>query len=321
MRVTVTIPVLNSSDYLDGCFDNLRKQTYRDFETIFVVDSRTTDDSVRKIESNCDGMNVRCIMQDDGDGLAGARNIGIDNASGEIIWFLDVDDYPYPTFLEELVAIMDENDADIVFCNHFEYRTKRIPEIPDAEYTVRKIDPLDALANFIDLPVHSWSRIQKKKLFDDGIARFVPRPAAEDIEQTIREISVARNIIYYDKPLHVYYKTNKTSMIRNRPKEIEAIEATAKSIDSLFADKTGYPYDELRKHLTERVMRQSAFSKYRPFSEAYPHSYAHELIKGMKKTNEMKVYESSGLLYYIALYPFTHYLWDNKEGTWGRIGK
>lgn len=319
MKVTVTIPIFNSSQYLNDCFENLKAQTFRDFEVVFVIDSKTTDDSKEKIDSYCEeNGNSRFVIQNDDNGLSGARNIGIDEAKGEIIWFLDVDDYPYPTFLEEMVGIMDEKGAEMVFCNHYETHKNIIPEIPDIIYSVKEIDHDWALANFNELPVHSWSRIQKKSIFEDGVARFIPRPAAEDFEQTIRAIYVSKSIYYYDKPLYVYYKRDNSSMMRNRPREIESMEETSRSIDSLLEGKKGYPYDELRIHLAERVMRQSAFSEYRKFSEAYSSSYAHTLLKDIPdKTREMKVYRFSRLSYYLALYPFTHYHWDKKEGMWG----
>ena len=318
MRVTVTIPIFNSSVYLDECFENIIGQTYRDFEVVFVIDYRTTDDSLQRIEQFCkDNENARFLIQNDDFGLAGARNIGIDNAEGEIIWFLDVDDHPYPSFLEEMVRVMDEKDVDIVFCNHYEFCKRVIPEIPDARYSVRDVDHDWALACFNELPVYSWCRIQKKSIFDDGVARFINRPAAEDFEQTLRSIYVSKKMCYYDKPLYVYYKADDTSMIRNRPREIEAMEETAKSVDELFKGKTGYPYDQMRIHLAERVMRQSAFSRYGQFSKAYSTSYAHTLLKDTpEKTKEMKVYSFSRLSYYFAIYPFTHYFWDRKEGVW-----
>lgn len=321
MRVTVTVPVLNGSEYLEGCIDSLKDQTFKDFEIIFVVDDRTDDDSIDVIEKLCKGMDHRIVIQTERTGLAGARNIGIDEARGEIIWFLDVDDHPYGTFLEEMVSILDRNDADIVFCNHFEYCKRIVPEIPEHDYAEKTIEKGYALSNFIELPVYSWSRIQRRSLFDDGRARFIHRPAAEDIEQTIRSIAVADKICYYDKPLYVYYKSDKTAVKRNRNKEIESIEASARSIIG-FLDDFGIHYDDTFKvHLAERIMRQSAFARYREFSRSYRNSYAHILINGLKtKTREMKVYSFSKTLYYIALYPFTHHKWDRKEGLWGNLG-
>ena len=321
MRVTVTIPVLNGSEYLEGCVGSLKAQKFKDFETVFVVDDRTDDDSLEIIDRLYTGMDYRIVIQTERTGLAGARNIGIDEAEGDIIWFLDVDDHPYPDFLEELVSILDENDADIVFCNHFEYCKRIIPEIPEHDYRVKVLDKEYALSNFIDLPVYSWSRIQKRSLFDDGRARFIQRPAAEDIEQTVRSIAIAKKMCYYEKPLYVYYKSDNTAVKRNRGREIESMEATARSLIS-FLDESGIPYDDtFKRHLAERIMRQSAFATYREFSRSYKGSYAHELIDGLsERTKEMKVYSLSKTLYYIALYRFTHGKWDGKEGLWKELG-
>lgn len=317
MRVTVTVPVLNGSEYLEGCIESLGEQTFGDFETVFVVDDRTYDGSVEMIEELCEGMDHKVVIQTERTGLAGARNIGIDEAEGEIIWFLDVDDRPLNTFLEELVGIMDDNDADIVFCNHFEYRKRIVPKIPEHDYRIRMIEKEHALSDFTQLPVYSWSRIQKRSLFDDGRARFVQRPAAEDIEQTVRSIAVADRICYYEKPLYVYYKNDKTAVKRNRNREIESIEATARSLMKFLGENDIRCDESFRKCLAERVMRQSAFAKYRSFSENYRGSYAHDLIKSLdKKTREMKVFSFSKTLYFLILFPFTRWIWDNKEGLW-----
>ena len=320
MRVTVTVPILNGSDYLEECVASLKSQSYKDFEVVFVVDDRTDDGSVEIIDKLCDGLDHKTVIQTERTGLAGARNIGIDNADGEIVWFLDVDDHPMSTFLEELVGILDDNDADIVFCNHFEYCKRIIPEIPEHDYQAKVIDKGYALSNFTELPVYSWSRIQRKRIFDDGRARFIQRPAAEDIEQTIRSISVAEKICYYDKPLYVYYKSDDTSVKRNRDREIESMEATARSLMSFFEENGIQIDDAFRRHLAERIMRQSAFASYKKFSRSYKDSYAHILIQQLKeRTKEMKVYSSSKLIYYLYLYRFTHGKWDNKEGLWGEL--
>ena len=135
MKVTVAVAVYNGSTHIPGCIACLSEQVYRDFEVVFVVDSKTTDNSVELIEEGASSLpSCRVVIQNDSDRLGGARNIGIREASGELIWFLDVDDHPYPDFLSELVRIQGETGADIVFCNHIQLTERAVPPEPSGEY-------------------------------------------------------------------------------------------------------------------------------------------------------------------------------------------
>ena len=316
--VTVTIPIFNSSEYISDCIGYLSQQTYRDFEILFVVDSRTSDDSEEILRKKAEGSdNIKIIIQDDGKGLAGARNIGIRESKGDVIWFLDVDDIPQPRFLEELLDIMCQTGADTVVCNHYQSFERRQNEIPDKEYSYKVVDGAYAVEHYTEFPIYSWSRIQKKKVFNED-SMFRERPAAEDIEQTIRQYAASEKVCYYDKPLHTYVKSRRTSSIRNRSRELESLELTAESLLPFIQERLPESYLGLRKTYLLNMMRQAAFSDYRSFKGWYSSSCCRSLVKEENgKTAEMRVFLLSKMLYYISLYPFTHYLWDRKKGTWG----
>ena len=316
--VTVTVPVYNSSEYIEDCVGYLSQQTFRDFEIVFVVDERTTDGSEEILEKKSEECeNIRVIIQNDGKGLASARNIGIEESKGDVIWFLDVDDIPQPTFLEELLRIMDETDADTVVCNHFQSFERKQPEIPEKDYSFRVVDGAFAAEHYTDFPIYSWSRIQKKSVFNED-SMFRQRPAAEDIEQTVRQYAVSKKVCYYDKPLHTYVKSRRTSSIGNRSKELESLEMTAESLLPFIEEKLPESYPGFRRRFLLNMMRQSAFSKYRNYRGWYSSSCCRPLVKEeSNKTKEMKVFLMSKTLYYLFLYPFTHYLWDRKKGSWG----
>ena len=84
VSVTITVAVYNGSKHLEGCIASIASQTYRDFEVLFVVDSKTDDDSVEIIERlSVDLPSSRIVIQEDKDRLSGARNIGIKEAKGD----------------------------------------------------------------------------------------------------------------------------------------------------------------------------------------------------------------------------------------------
>ena len=319
MKVTVAVAVYNGSTHIPGCIACLSEQVYRDFEVVFVVDSKTTDNSVELIEEGASSLpSCRVVIQNDSDRLGGARNIGIREASGELIWFLDVDDHPYPDFLSELVRIQGETGADIVFCNHIQLTERAVPLEPSGEFRVEVVSASDAVAEFTRFPVYSWSRIQRRSIFKSGDAFFINRPAAEDVEQTIRSLAVSDRVCYYGKPLYVYYKVGGSATNANRAKEARAMEDTARSTLDFVRSRCPESYDRFKVRILERLMRQMAFVPYGEYKRVYESSIAHQVLQDVDdRTMEMNVFSRSRSLYYLALYPFTHWIWDRRTGPWG----
>lgn len=90
--ISVIVPVYNVEKYLRRCVDSILKQTYRNLEILLVDDGSTDgcaaicDDYGRK------DVRVRVIHKENG-GLSSARNVGIDAAMGELLAFVDSDDF------------------------------------------------------------------------------------------------------------------------------------------------------------------------------------------------------------------------------------
>lgn len=91
MKVSVVIPVYNVKPYLERCVNSVLRQTYKDLE-IILVDDGSTDGSGEL----CDDIATRdqriCVIHQENQGLSGARNVGIHQANGDYIAFLDSDD-------------------------------------------------------------------------------------------------------------------------------------------------------------------------------------------------------------------------------------
>jgi glycosyltransferase involved in cell wall biosynthesis/Tfp pilus assembly protein PilF len=104
-KVSVIIPSYNSNTYIEQAIQSVFKQTFADYEVI-VVDDGSTDDTRSKLEHY--RLKIRYIYQEN-QGSAAARNTGISLAKGELIAFLDADDYwLMPEKLEEQVAYFDQ---------------------------------------------------------------------------------------------------------------------------------------------------------------------------------------------------------------------
>ena len=101
MKFSIIVPVFNTETYLEECINSVLEQTYTDFELI-LVDDGSTDNSASICDfyaQNDERIKVYHIINS---GVSSARNVGIDNVTGEWLLFLDSDDVLHPKALQVL---------------------------------------------------------------------------------------------------------------------------------------------------------------------------------------------------------------------------
>lgn len=112
-KISVIIPVYQVEKYIDTCVQSVLKQTYTNLEIILVDDE--SPDCCPEICDNYAASESRVItIHQKNLGLSGARNTGLQHATGDYILFLDSDDYLEESFCENAIAMALQNDADIV---------------------------------------------------------------------------------------------------------------------------------------------------------------------------------------------------------------
>ena len=116
-KVSVIIPMYNVSEYVEECFSNLASQDLADFEVILIDDKSVDDTSVKVLRAlECferKDVEFTLISQETNMGVACARNRGLDQASGEYIYFYDADDRLEPDTLSTLYSEAKLQNADI----------------------------------------------------------------------------------------------------------------------------------------------------------------------------------------------------------------
>ena len=114
MRVSVIIPFHKGEAYLRDCLDSIAVQTYQDIEAIVINDHASKENlaCVSEYESR---LNLKLYHLHNKKGVAAARNLGLDKAQGDYIYFLDSDDYLYEDTIQLLVEGAEERDDDIIY--------------------------------------------------------------------------------------------------------------------------------------------------------------------------------------------------------------
>lgn len=111
--ISIITPMYNAEKYILETIQSVLRQTYQDWEMI-IVDNKSTDKSREIVKSvNDDRVKLIDLGYNSG-GPARPRNIGLDNAQGEFIAFLDADDVWLPEKLEKQINFIQKEDVDIV---------------------------------------------------------------------------------------------------------------------------------------------------------------------------------------------------------------
>ncbi|MBQ8418044.1 MAG: glycosyltransferase [Phascolarctobacterium sp.] len=203
-KLSIIVPVYKVEQYIHKCVDSILNQTFTDFELILVDDG--SPDNCGKI---CDEYaqkdeRVRVIHKENG-GLSDARNAGIDVATGEVIGFIDSDDWVERYMYQEMLNYMEENNLDIVCADTNQVKDGKAKFKP--RYSKNKIWLKDeATCEILNgtLDNAAWNKIYKRSVI--GNVRYPKGRIYEDVATTYKFISNSEKVGYISKPYYNYLK-------------------------------------------------------------------------------------------------------------------
>lgn len=221
--VSIIIPVYNVSEYIGQCFDSILGQTYKDIEVI-AIDDGSTDNSLDIINMYKDKFyNMKILIQEN-KGQAEARNIGLKNANGEFILFIDADDFLNESMIEKLVYKINESNADIAICSYYEYYEEKDKKLREVDYNIKdktllsSDEVIDMILNY-KLEGQLWNKLFRRSQllynkFSLESGRYI-----EDIFPVFKMVVKSSNIIFVNEPLY-YYRQRNTSTMKNKSKKL-----------------------------------------------------------------------------------------------------
>lgn len=194
--ISIIVPVYNVEPYLRKCLDSIVNQTFRDLE-ILIIDDGSTDGSGEICDEYRKDERVK-VFHTNNRGLSCARNLGLDNATGDWIGFVDSDDWIEPDMYEVLLERAEETRADVLECGMFIEFASQIIKQPAFVATVCEKEALEALIKH-KINNQVWNKLWKSQCFVD--IRFPEGRNFEDISTVYKLIIKARvvglNGIYY----------------------------------------------------------------------------------------------------------------------------
>lgn len=108
--VSIIVPVYNRQDYLPDCILSIQSQSHQNYEVI-LIDDGSTDNTSQLCREYADTDQRVTVLTGAHAGVSAARNLGLDSAKGDFVFFVDSDDVIHPLLLETLVRSMQEHNA------------------------------------------------------------------------------------------------------------------------------------------------------------------------------------------------------------------
>ena len=273
-KVSIIVPVYNVKKYLGRCVESLINQTYTNIEIILVNDGSTDGSGKLCADYAATDSRIRVVNQDNL-GLSGARDTGLDVATGEYVFFVDSDDFIDLHTIEIMLAQAHRCHAEVVACG---FAHVFDGEVLEKRFTKDCFGIWSGKESIIQmmrdnsLCTVAWNKLYKASLWHD--VRFPVGRIHEDEATTYKVLYKAGVVAYIPDTLYKYYQRGDSIMgdkIEKRSKDfIEAvcgrIEFFMERGETVLAEHARITYLEHLKYVYRNVTSKE---KKRSIAAAY----------------------------------------------------
>ncbi len=244
-KFSIITPQYNSFALMKDYFNSLEKQSFKDFELI-IIDDCSTDSSFEKLTEKVaeTNLSIKLLQTPQNSGPGKARNIGIENATGEWITFIDNDDWVIENFLETINKIIERENVNCVIYDYYQWlnsKTTAMHSMYINEYGRKTVSEC-----MIACRNHTFGKFYKRSQCSN--VRFPEVRRCEDVAFVMQAIAACGNAYYYNTPLY-YYRLRPTSLSNNnRLDHVDMLKAFA-ILEELFLKD--YPVEMKNKSVTD----------------------------------------------------------------------
>lgn len=229
--VSVIIPVYGVEKLLDKCVQSVVSQTYRHLE-IFLVDDGSPDNCPQMCDEWAKRDERIKVLHKENGGQGTARNLALDNASGDYISFVDSDDTILPDMLEIMVSAAEEYNTDLAICDYIAdngVNMRTVSRISSAMV----FDRDELMYQYIATPnifTGPCNKLYKSHLFKE--IRFPAFRAHEDAYMLPDVLAACEKAVHVGKPLYVQYiRPGSTENSAFSKKNLSIIEVSKHTVE------------------------------------------------------------------------------------------
>jgi glycosyltransferase involved in cell wall biosynthesis len=236
LKLSIIVPIYNVENYVRQCINSILNQTYTNFELILVDDGSTDKSGKICDEYSIKDTRIKVIHKENG-GLSSARNSGLDIATGDLIGFIDGDDFIEDDMYEVMYQLLVEFNADIVECNFKKVMEKSLNPLENDEIYDGKIEIGDnwfALKKLLEQPIRNvaWNKLYKRELF---VNLRYPNKLYEDGFLTYKLFYKQKKYVFVNLDKYNYVQREDSIMGKQRT-------YTLKNLDGLEVQEERYHF-------------------------------------------------------------------------------
>jgi len=212
--ISVIMPAYNMAQYIARAIDSVQAQTHENWE-LLIIDDGSTDTTVAVAQGYAQNdARIRIICQEN-QGVAAARNTGLDHAAGDYIAFIDSDDYYEPTILEKLAARMAQGNCDLVYCGTLHEKENKIQGAPYPEMNLLECYA-SGLVDYIGL----YSTLTKKSFLAEHGIRFTAGCSVGEDQEFLMHCGIYARVKSVPEVLYHYCWNQESVMSTMTPQKV-----------------------------------------------------------------------------------------------------
>lgn len=255
IKVTVIVPVYNTSKYLRRCLDSLVNQTLKEIE-ILVINDCSTDNSKDILEEYQKKYeNIKVFHNKINKGIGYNRNLGVQKANGKYLSFIDSDDWVDETMFDKMYGKAIKDNNDIVICNFYKMLEVN-NDLSEMEINVINSKYDNTTLNkspdlLLNVNLAPWNKLYKKELFTNDV-KFPENLKYEDAIVVIKTLSRAKKIGIVEDKLNYYLVRSKSETTIMDKRVFDILEITKQIIEELKKHKY---YEEISEYVEAWCIR------------------------------------------------------------------
>ena len=226
-EISIIVPIYNAEKFIDGCMQSIYAQTFTDYEIILVNDG-SSDNSAEICQKYRDLDSRVTYLEKENGGAGSARNMGMKAAKGRYLAFPDVDDSFEPEMYEELYALADSKDYDVVFSGVKYYKQTENGNVYDREQNIEAVSFLnreDCRKNIMtffptttifDVP---WNKLYKRSVAAENSIVFPDIRRCQDAAFNLEFFNCVNSAASINKAYYHYMENTQSDVQRKFPKD------------------------------------------------------------------------------------------------------